>query len=339
MNILITGGAGYIGSHVAKQLLENTGYSISILDNLSTGSEKTLQTLEQIRGFSFFEIDLKEESKVADILKTNKIDTILHFAASIVVPESVQDPLKYYLNNTINTTQLIKNALSNNVKRFVFSSTAAVYGEPTNANSQGIHEGTPTTPINPYGRSKLMSEMVLQDAARICPDFKYIIFRYFNVAGADMYYENGILSPRIGQSFPNATHLIQVASECASGKRKQMQIYGDDYPTKDGTAVRDYIHIEDLADAHIRAISYLQKKESDIFNIGYSKGYSVKEVIETMRTASLQDIVAHLSARRQGDPAMLVSDSARLREQMKWEPKYDDLGLICESAYLWERTL
>ena len=284
MNILITGGAGYIGSHVVKQLLEGTKHSLTILDNLSTGSEKTVETLKKIRDFNFIKQDLKEFEEVDRVLKENDIETIIHFAASIVVPESVTDPLKYYMNNTVNTTNLIKCAIENGVKKFIFSSTAAVYGEPTNLPQTGIDENYPTNPINPYGMSKLMSERVLQDSAKAHSSFKYVIFRYFNVAGADIHYQDNKLTPRIGQSFPNATHLIKIASECAVGKRKMMYIFGDDYDTKDGTGVRDYIHVDDLASAHIEAIEYLRENDSDIFNLGYGEGFSVKEVITQVPT-------------------------------------------------------
>lgn len=339
MNILITGGAGYIGSHVAKQILEKTEHNLTILDNLSTGSKTTLQTLKTIRDFDFYELDLKKFDKVNTLLNKNNIDAIIHFAASIVVPESVQNPLKYYLNNTINTTNLIKCAMENEVNSFIFSSTAAVYGEPTTIPKNGINETYPTIPINPYGMSKLMSEKVLQDSALAHPNFKYVIFRYFNVAGADIHYDQNKLSPRIGQSFPNATHLIKIASECAVKKREKMAIFGDDYPTNDGTCVRDYIHVDDLADAHIKAVNYLQKNPSDIFNIGYGKGYSVKEVIQTMKNSTKQNFEVQNAPRRQGDPSTLISDNAKIKTKMGWIPQYEDLSLICQSAYKWEKEV
>jgi len=339
LNILITGGAGYIGSHVAKQLLETTTYNIVILDNLSTGSIKTLDTLKTIRDFKFIELDLKEFDKVNNVLKENNINTIMHFAASIVVPESVENPLKYYINNTVNTTNLIKCAVENSVKKFIFSSTAAVYGEPTNIPQNGIDEKYPTSPINPYGMSKLMSEKVLQDTASLNDNFKYMIFRYFNVAGADINYEDNKLTPRIGQSFPNATHLIKIASECAMGKREKMSIYGDDFDTNDGTGVRDYIHVDDLADAHIKAIKYLDNNASEIFNAGYGKGHSVKEVIDVAKKATDTNFKVDITSRRDGDSAMLVSDNRKIKSKMSWVPKYEDLELICKSAYEWEKKL
>ncbi len=338
MKILITGAAGYIGSHVAKQLLETTDHTITILDNLSTGSRKTLDTLKSIRDFTFVKLDLKEFDKVKELLEKNKFDTIIHFAASIVVPESVENPLKYYMNNTVNTTNLVKCATQSHVSKFIFSSTAATYGEPTNVPDDGIDENYETNPINPYGMSKLMSEKVIQDTAVAHKDFKFVIFRYFNVAGADINYEEEQLSPRIGQSFPNATHLIKIASECAVGKREKMAIFGDDFNTADGTGVRDYIHVDDLADAHIKAIKYLEDNDSDIFNAGYGKGFSVKEVIEYMKKTTNSDFQVDVAPRRLGDPASLISNNTKIKAKMNWIPKYNDLELICKSAYEWEKS-
>ncbi len=336
MNVLITGAAGYIGSHVAKQLLEGTENNIIILDNLSTGSMKTIDTLKKIRDFKFVKVDLKEFEKIDSLIKESKIDIILHFAASIVVPESIENPLKYYMNNTVNTTNLINCAVNNNVKKFIFSSTAATYGEPASLPSDGIDESYPTNPINPYGMSKLMSEKVIIDASNSYKNFKYVIFRYFNVAGADISYTNNKLKPRIGQSFPNATHLIKIASECAINKRDKMYIFGDDFNTKDGSGVRDYIHVDDLSDAHVKAIDYLDDNESDIFNVGYGKGFSVKDVIDTMKSVTGVDFHVEIASRRAGDPAALISDNRKIKSKMNWKPKYEDLALICNSAYQWE---
>lgn len=332
--ILITGGAGYIGSHVAKQLLEQ-GEEIIIVDNLSTGSQKILDILYAIKPFEFINLDLNAFDEISKLLHEKNIETILHFAASIVVPESVSNPLKYYMNNTVNTTHLIQAAINAKVKKFIFSSTAAVYGEPTAIPTNGVDETFPTKPINPYGMSKLMSETILADTAKANPDFKYIVFRYFNVAGADI----EAPSPRIGQCFDKATHLIKVASECVIGKRKSMSIFGDDYATFDGTGVRDYIHVDDLARAHIDAIGYLDTHASDTFNVGYGKGYSVKEVIQTMRDVTGYNIQATVGTRRAGDPATLIANTSKIISKMKWHPKYNDLNLICKSAYIWEKMM
>lgn len=337
MNILITGGAGYIGSHVAKQLLETTSYNIIIIDNLSTGSMKTLNFLKTIRDFTYINLDLNEFNKVAQLINNYNIDTVMHFAASIVVPESVSNPLKYYTNNTMNTINLIQSCIELNVKKFIFSSTAAVYGEPNILPQNGIDETFPAKPINPYGMSKLMCENVLQDTATAHPEFKFVIFRYFNVAGADIFYnDKEKLTPRIGQSFPNATHLIKIASECALGTRKEMSIFGDQFNTIDGTGVRDYIHVDDLAEAHIKAINFLDENSSDIFNVGYGKGYSVKEVINTMKSVTNTDFKVNITTQRKGDPAMLTSDNSKIKTKMHWTPRYDNLALICNSAYSWE---
>jgi len=337
VNILITGGAGYIGSHVVKQLLETTDYNITILDDLSTGSKKTLETLRAIRNFKFIELDLKEFDKIADVLNTNNFDNIFHFAASTVVPESVTNPIKYYMNNTVNTTNLIKCAVDSKVKKFIFSSTAAVYGEPMELLKNGISEEYQTNPINPYGMSKLMSERIIQDTALAHKDFKFVIFRYFNVAGADINYVGNTLTPRIGQSFLNATHLIKVASECATEKRETMAIFGNDFNTSDGTGVRDYIHVDDLASAHILAIEYLKKHHSDIFNIGYSKGFSVREVVKTMKKVTGTNFKVETQERRVGDLANLISDNTKIKTKMNWIAQYDDLDLICKSAFEWEK--
>lgn len=336
MNIMITGGAGYIGSHVVKQLIENTDFNITIVDNLSTGSIETIKTLESInkqsnksREFKFIEADLNNFSIIGGIFKASNFDAVIHFAASIVVPESVRNPIKYYMNNTVNTTNLINLCLKYNVNKFIFSSTAAVYGEPDEI---PVKETTPTKPINPYGRSKLMSEMVLQDVGFSNPNFKYVILRYFNVAGADP-------KIRIGQRFPNATHLIKVAAETAVGKREKMFIYGTDYPTPDGTCIRDYIHVDDLADAHIKSLEYLNDNESDIFNCGYGKGYSVLEVVNTIKEVSGVNFKVEIAERREGDPAVLVADNKKILKKLNWKPKYDNIKFICKTALEWEKKM
>jgi len=341
-SILITGGAGYIGSHVAKEILENSNKNITIIDNLSTGTKKRIEKLKEISKnasrIKFIEADLANFNMIEGIFKTEKFDSIIHFAASIVVPESVKNPLKYYLNNTVNTTNLINLANKYGINKFIFSSTAAVYGEPSEI---PVKETTSTAPINPYGMSKLMSEQILQDSAKANKNFKYIILRYFNVAGADM---NGARSleeidPRIGQSFPNATHLIKIAAETALGKREKMYIFGDDFDTKDGTGIRDYIHVDDLATAHIEALDYLEKNESDIFNCGYGNGFSVKEVIDVMKEVSKVDFKVEIAPRRAGDPAILIAQNEKIKSKMNWKPKYNDLRLICKSALEWERKI
>lgn len=332
MKILITGGAGYIGSHVAKALLEKTDCTLTILDNLTTGLYKTVQALKDLdetnSRIEFYDMDLKEFDFIDHLLFTKKFDAIMHFAASIVVPESIENPLKYYLNNTVNTTHLIQCALTHGVKQFIFSSTAAVYGEP---DTPSVNENTATQPINPYGMSKLMSETVLRDTAAAYPEFKFVILRYFNVAGAS-------IDNKIGQSFPNATHLIKIAAECAAKKREKMYIFGKNHPTPDGTCIRDYIHIEDLASAHLASLEYLQNKgKSDTFNCGYGRGYSVSEVINTMKKVSNVDFKVEEGLPREGDPAQLIANNKKILASLAWTPKYDDLSLICRTALAWEQ--
>ena len=341
MKILITGGAGYIGSHTAKQLLETTNYRITILDNLSTGNIEAINTLKSIREFDFLNLDLKKFDKVKEVLEQNRFDVIIHFEAYSIVSESMQDPFKYYFNNTVNTTNLIKCAVETNVKKFIFSSTAAVYGD-IQQNSK-IKEDFPTNPINPYGMSKLMSEKILQDTNKISSkeqtDFKYVIFRYFNVAGADMFYKENILLPRIGEKHEPETHLIPLVAKTALGKREVLNIYGDNFDTYDGTCIRDYIHVEDLANAHIEAISYLEKNDSDIFNLGYAKGYSVKEIVNSIKNITNINFKTQIVGRREGDPAFLVADNNKILDKMKWKPKFNNLELICKSSFEWEKNL
>ena len=340
MHILVTGGAGYIGSHVVKQLLEDTDNTVTILDNLSTGHEETVKSLEAIslenkrgnRTFNFLQADLADFVNIDKIFGENNFDALLHFAASIVVPESVENPLKYYMNNTVNTTNVINMCIKHGVSKMIFSSTAAVYGD---AKEIPVKETTPKDPINPYGWSKLMSEQVITDACHAHEGFDAVILRYFNVAGADSL-------NRIGQSFPNATHLIKVAAQTAIGSRKQMSLFGEDYETKDGTCERDYIHVDDLASAHLKALDYLDTEDKvspDIFNVGYGHGFSVSEVIDTMKEVSGVDFHVEKGPRRIGDPAILISDNSKTKKVLQWEPKFDDIKLICQTALAWEKTV
>ena len=335
MQILITGAAGYIGSHVVKQLLEETNYEIIIIDNLCTGFENTIKTLNSLdtsnERIKFYNQDLSIWNEVEEVFKENDIKEIIHFAASLVVPESVELPLKYYLNNTANTSNLVSLAVKYGVKKFIFSSTAATYGEP-DKKFIPVNETCPTSPINPYGNSKLFSESVIKDTAFANDDFKFVILRYFNVAGADV-------EEKIGQSTLNATHLIKVAAEAALRKREKMAIFGDDYDTEDGTCIRDYIHVQDLADAHLKALEYLESNPSDTFNCGYGYGYSVKEVIETMKKVSGVDFQVDIVPRRAGDPSTLISDNTKIKTKMNWVPKYNDLELICKTALEWEKKI
>lgn len=330
MNILITGGAGYIGSHVLKALLHEQKHNISVIDNLYTGSMEAINVLQKIAKFDFFKCDLIDLDKIEQIIKDKKIEAIIHFAAFIEVFESTQNPLKYYINNTANAANLINLAIKNGVSKFIFSSTAATYGEP---DSGVVSEESPQNPINPYGTSKLMTELILKDAALAHSNFKYGILRYFNVAGAS---SDGL----IGQNYPNATHLIKVATQTILAKREKMSIFGTDYNTKDGTCIRDYIHVEDLASAHLSVLDYLQSKnKSEIFNVGYGKGFSVKEVIECAKKVSGVDFKVDLAPRRDGDPAILISKADKLRQNTNWTPKHESLEEIIQSALNWEKKL
>jgi UDP-glucose 4-epimerase len=323
LNILVTGGAGYIGSHFVKQLGElGEEHNITIIDNLSTGFR------ENILYGDFIEADLNNFAEIEGIFKAKSFDTIVHFAASIVVSESTQDPMKYYMNNTVNTINLINLSLKYNVKKFIFSSTAAVYGQPDSA---VVREESKLNPINPYGFSKLMSERALIDSAK-SSEMKYVIFRYFNVAGADE-------ELRIGQCSKDATHLVKISAESAIRKRDKMYIYGDDYETEDGTCIRDYIHVDDLVSAHIQALDYLDNNDSEIFNCGYGKGYSVLQVVDTMKKLCGIDFRAEIAPRRDGDPKELVANNKKILKKLKWKPKYDDLEFICKTALYWERKL
>ena len=332
MKILITGGAGYIGSHVLKALLKQGGHEITVVDNLCKGTTKALDALEKIGKFKFVKANLEDD--LSGIFAEGKFDAIIHFAAFIEVFESTQDPLKYYLNNTANVAKILTYCKEYGVNKFIFSSTAAVYGEPQDDKNAGeVDEQTAANPINPYGRSKLMSEWIIKDYAASNENFKFAILRYFNVAGAD---EEGL----IGQNYPNATHLIKVATQTALGKQESMGIFGSDYPTADGTCVRDYIHVSDLADAHLSALEYLNEHEkSETFNVGYGRGFSVKEVIETAKKVSGIDFKVVSAPRREGDPARLIAKPEKIRNLTNWRPKREDLALIIKTALEWEKRL
>ncbi len=318
--ILITGGAGYIGSHVVK-LLGKRGYqNLLTLDNLSTGHR------EAVLYGDLKVVDLKDENLVREIVREFKPDAVIHFAASIEVEESVRNPAKYYENNTVNSLRLLEILTEEGVDKFIFSSTAAVYGIPEEI---PVKETAPLNPINPYGESKATVEKILRDFSNAY-GLRYVSLRYFNVAGADPEGE-------IGQSYPEATHLITRALKTAKGEFDKLYIYGTDYPTKDGTAVRDYIHVMDLADAHLLAMDYLMEGgKSDVFNVGYGKGYTVKEVVDTVKKVTDVDFPVVETDRRPGDPPILVADSSKIRKTLNWQPKYDDLEFIIKTAWNWE---
>lgn len=321
--ILVTGGAGYIGSHVVRQLRAR-GERVIVLDNLSTGFREAVLDAQLIVG------NVGDREHVESILAEHAVDTVMHFAAHTVVPESVSDPLKYYANNTCATRNLLESCAKKSVRHFVFSSTAAVYGMPASGEAD---EATPTLPINPYGSSKLMSEMMLRDLSA-ASGLRHVILRYFNVAGCDP-------EGRIGQSTPNATLLIKVACEHAIGKRAQLAIFGTDYDTPDGTCIRDYIHVDDLAAAHLSALDYLRRDGISLtLNCGYGHGYSVREVIASVERVHGQALgnVIEMPARA-GDPPALIARSERLREILGWRPQHDDLDFIVGTALAWEKRM
>ena len=320
--ILVTGGAGYIGSHVARQLRE-AGERVVILDDLSTGFESATLGAPLVVG------NTGDREDVAKLIDEHRVETVMHFAARTIVPESVADPLRYYSNNTCATRNLLECCQRQDVKHFVFSSTAAVYGIPEGGRAR---EDSPTAPINPYGASKLMSEWMLRDLSAASP-LRHVILRYFNVAGCDP-------EMRIGQSTAAATLLFKVAAEVAVGKRRQLSIFGTDYPTPDGTGVRDYIHVDDLADAHVRALAYLRKGgASTTLNCGYGHGYSVRDVIRAVEHANGAPIAVVEEPRRAGDPPTLIAVADRVREVLGWTPRHDDLDTIARTSLNWERKL
>ena len=322
MSVLVTGGAGYIGSHVVS-LLGAAGEDIIIFDNLTTGKRENILFGKLIVG------DLNDQLAVDKVFAENKIDAVLHFAGSIVVPESVENPALYYKNNTENSLNLIKTCLKHQTKKFIFSSTAAVYGMP----EAGVaSEETPTNPINPYGRSKLMTEWMLEDVS-LAHDFNYVALRYFNVAGASK-------TGKIGQSTPKATHLLKTAAEVVVKKREKMAIFGTDYNTKDGTCIRDYIHVDDLAQAHLDALNYLRRSgKSQVLNCGYGHGFTVKEVIGAVEKYTGEKLNVELGQRRAGDAVELISRAEKIKDVLGWAPQYDDLSYIVKSAIEWEKKL
>lgn len=322
--ILVTGGAGYIGSHVVK-LLGERGESVVVLDDLSTGNADAVLHGELVVGKTG-DIDL-----VSKLIADRGIDTVMHFAAHTIVPESVENPLKYYANNTCSTRNLLQACQDNDVKHFIFSSTAATYGVPDESVS-ACSEELATAPINAYGSSKLMSEAMLRDLSA-ATDLKHVVLRYFNVAGSDP-------DGRIGQSTPKATLLIKVAAEVVVGKREQLYVFGTDYPTDDGTGVRDYIHVTDLGEAHLSALDYLRDGgESTLLNCGYGHGFSVRQVIDAVERVSGQALKVIEEPRRAGDPPALIAKVDKIHQTLKWTPRFDDLDTIVRTSLEWERTL
>ena len=323
-NILVTGGAGYIGSHAVHHLIDQ-GMTPIVVDNFSTGIRAAVPS-----HITLYEGNVGDKSLMEEVFSAHQIDAVLHFAGSIVVPESVTNPGKYYANNTATTLSLLQSMVTAGVKHIVFSSTAAVYGNP-DPSQIPVREDTPCKPINPYGASKLMSEMMINDMAAV-HDINAVILRYFNVAGADA-------KGRVGQSSPDATHLIKVAAEVLCGKRDEMQIFGTDYPTDDGTCVRDYIHVDDLIRAHLKAIDHLiHGGETLTVNCGYGRGFSVQDVITAMNNLGEGTINPIKADRREGDSAILIADNSACMGKLGWTPQSDDLAVIVGSALAWEKN-
>lgn len=323
MSVLVTGGAGYIGSHMVWRLLDD-GEDVVVLDRLSTGFDWAVP-----REAKLVVGDAGDPECIADLFANNDIEAVIHFAGSIVVPESVADPLSYYLNNTAKTRTLLEACVSAGMGNFIFSSTAAVYGTPETI---PVKEGADLRPESPYGMSKLMIEYMLSDVAAAHP-LRYAALRYFNVAGADP-------AGRTGQSTQNATHLIKVATQAALSKRSHMDVYGTDYPTPDGTCIRDYIHVTDLVEAHYLALRHLrQGGDNLVANCGYGRGYSVLEVVDAVKSASGNDFPVHMAERRPGDAVTIVADPGLLKDTLQWEPQHDDLDQIVSNALAWEAAL
>jgi UDP-glucose 4-epimerase len=323
MTSLVTGGAGYIGSHMILELLD-AGEQVVVLDNLSTGFAQAIP--ERV---PFVVGDIGDQALVSHLIQEHGVRTIIHFAGSLIVPESVRDPLAYYLNNTANSRALIECAVKGGVKDFIFSSTAAVYGNPAMV---PVAEDGPTRPISPYGSSKLMTETILRDAGQAY-GLRYMILRYFNVAGADP-------KGRAGQSTRNATHLIKVAVEAALGVRSKVEVFGTDYPTADGTCIRDYIHVSDLVQAHLEALNHLRSDGRSLtLNCGYGHGFSVREVLDTVKKVSGVDFRVGNAARRSGDPSQIIAETTLIRQTLGWRPRFDNLSTIIAHALAWERGL
>jgi UDP-glucose 4-epimerase len=323
MTVLVSGGAGYIGSQMVHDLVD-AGESVVVLDNLSTGHRWAVaDSVPLVVG------ETGDQPLVTQLIREHGIEAIIHFAASIVVPESVRDPLGYYRNNTVNSRALIECAVKCGVRSFIFSSTAAVYGNPS---SVPVSEDSPTIPVSPYGWSKLMTEIMLRDASS-AHELRHVVLRYFNVAGADP-------RGRTGLSSANATHLIKVAVEAALGLRPKLDVFGTDYPTPDGTCIRDYIHVSDLTRAHSEALRYLRSGGASLrLNCGYGHGFSVLEVIEAVKRVSGVAFKVEYAPRREGDPVRIIADSRRLRSMLDWKPRFDDIATIVGHALDWERKL
>src|SRR6266403_2395642 len=323
MTVLVTGGAGYIGSHMVRALHE-AGESVIVIDNLSTGFSAFLP-----EGVPLFVGDAGDQTLVAGVIAQHGIESIVHFAGSIVVPDSMRDPLAYYRNNTMTTRSLLNAAVKGKVNRFIFSSTAAVYGNPDQV---PVPENAPTRPLSPYGSSKLMTEIMLHDVAS-AHGMNYVVLRYFNVAGADPH-------ARIGLATVGATHLLKIAVEAATGQRAKIDVFGTDYPTPDGSCIRDFIHVSDLAQAHRAALAYLRSHGPSVtLNCGYGRGYSVVETIEAVRRVSGRHFAVQYAARRPGDIMTMVADTNRIRSTLDWTPQYDNLDTIAAHALTWEEKL
>ncbi|MGB9975744.1 UDP-glucose 4-epimerase GalE [Thermovenabulum sp.] len=320
--VFVTGGAGYIGSHAVK-LLGEKGFEVAVFDNLSTGSSSSVLYGRLIKG------DILDYETLKKAMMDFKPDAVMHFAAKIIVPESVEKPLLYYENNTAGAMNILKAMRETGVKKFIFSSTAAVYGQPE---KMPIKEDFPLSPINPYGRSKAFVETILKDLS-FTEDFSYVSLRYFNVAGADP-------EGKIGETKKDATHLITMCVRTACGKRDKLFVFGTDYPTKDGTCIRDYIHVMDLAEAHLKALDYLlEGGKSEILNCGYGRGFSVLEVVNEAKKVTGIDFPVEYRERRPGDPAQLVADTEKIKRVLNWVPKYDDLSFIIKTAFEWEKKI